>query len=133
MKCLLNVCIVAIGLMTVGTAAIAQEGSSTSTATPPPQNDLLMTQPASVNRSPHRTTPAIAPSNRSLYRMETLDAVAASFQVKPKKAPENSLIPNNLIPKGLADEPPKPRSVNPIDFFQVPAPNSSVKLRINSN
>jgi hypothetical protein len=64
----------------------------------------------------------------SPYDPNALEAVAGSVQVKPQrpKNPLPSVIPDNLVPQ----QPPKPTTINPIDYFQPPSLDSGVRLSV---
>lgn len=126
MKYLPTALILLTSLLATAISAIAQEVSPSSPVQYQPivtPNTLLLTEPASVRRAG-----ALAQPQTSPYDPNALNAVAGSVQVKPQK-PQNplpSIIPDELVPQ----QPPKPTTVNPIDYFQPPAPDSGLKLTV---
>lgn len=90
--------------------------------TPQPQSDLLLTQPASVNRT--------APTGDRI-NPTTLNTVANSIQANPSRSQEGG-IPDNLIPKDLIHVPSKLFSdSHPLEQFQNVEPNRSVGINLN--
>lgn len=126
MKYLPTALILLTGVLATAVPAIAQEVSPSSTMQYQPMvtpNTLLLTEPASVRRAGTLAQPQTSP-----YDPSALNAVAGSVQVKPAK-PKNplpSIIPDELVPQ----QAPKPTTVNPIDYFQPPAPDSGLKLSV---
>lgn len=86
--------------------------------------NLLQTQPASVNRAPDSASP---------YKPASLRGVADSLQANPAQPRQASIIPDSAIPqsvRGLLPGQPKPRAVDPIDFFKVPSLEGGVRVPI---
>lgn len=114
------------GICSTAVPAIAQQ-TSPSTAGPDQPvvtpSTLLLTEPASVRRAGVLAQPQMSP-----YDPNALEAVAGSVQVKPQrpKNPLPSVIPDNLVPQ----QPPKPTTINPIDYFQPPSLDSGVRLSV---
>lgn len=111
--------------LSLGYAGYAQEANQLSGPSP---NSLLNTQPATVNQAPR---PLSSP-----YSADALNQVAESIQAKPTRPAKNPLIPDNLLPAELVDklsQQQKPPALNPLDYFQVPPMNSSVKVTVDQN
>ena len=90
--------------------------------TPHNQSELLLTQPASVNR--------VVPTGDRLPP-DTLDTVANSIQANPSR-PQEGGIPDNIIPKDLFHVPSKLFSdSHPLEQFQTVESNRSVGINLN--
>lgn len=117
----------AVGLGLAGaTLAVApgwaQSGEGAIAQTPQRQSELLLTQPASVNRT--------APTGDRLPS-DTLNTVADSIQANPSR-PQEGGIPDNLVPKDLIHVPSKLFSdSHPLEQFQNMEPNRSVGINLN--
>lgn len=117
--------VLGLGLTGVALAATpgwAQPMDETIARTPQNQSDLLLTQPASVNRA-ETTGDRINPA--------TLNTVANSIQANPSRN-QDSVIPDNIIPKDLIHVPSKLFSdSHPLEQFQNVEPNRSVGINLN--
>ncbi len=110
------------GVALVATPGWAQSMDGSIARTPQNQSDLLLTQPASVNR----TTPSGDRINPA-----TLSTVADSIQANPSRN-QGSAIPDNIIPKDLIHVPSKLFSdSHPMEQFQNVEPNRSVGINLN--
>lgn len=126
MKYLPTALLLLTGVFSTSVPVIAQEVSPSPTIQYQPMvtpNTLLLTEPASVRRSGTLAQPQASP-----FDPNALNSVAGSMQVRPPR-PQNplpSVIPDRFIP----EQAPQPAAVNPIEYFQPPAPDSGLRLTV---
>ena len=117
MKYLSVALLATVGTIATSTAAMADEYRGAA---------LLQTQPISVNQVGFGRT-RITP-----YRAVELNNATATLQANPKKPAEDSIFPPNLVPASMV-RPTSAPSVNPLEFFQIPALDGGVKVRVGGD
>ncbi|MBD2022507.1 hypothetical protein H6F43_20205 [Leptolyngbya sp. FACHB-36] len=110
--------LVVFGMIAPSMAATAQ----VERAQLPPGAVLLQTQPASVAEPVSRSRPLLTP-----FSSTDLDGIAASLQAKPT-VPQRSILPPGLMNNAPRSQ---PQPINPLEFFQVPALDSGIKVRVD--
>jgi hypothetical protein len=112
------------------TAGFAQAGSEPLRRVEVPavetRSEFLIIEPISVDASSQATN---APASAGIYDATRLKSVSESFKTKPD--PDGK--PLDAIPTDLIHTPSSPSTDNSaIDFFQVPRPDPSVGININT-
>lgn len=116
----LSVGLVISSVLGIGFAAVAGEPTS--------QGAILLTESTTSvsleSKAPDPQSPLFSP--------EQLSSVSESVQARPKRKPENSIFPTNLMPDNAANTSLK-QTVNPIDFLQVPPLDAGIKVNLSQN
>ena len=114
--------------MAIGSLEMAVHARvSVAEPTPPvsTQSAPLVTQPASIDRLPNRSSSRTTP-----YTADQLNSILGNLQANPKPAtpaPKGSI--ESLIQR-FSPPDRKPTAIDPIDFFKPPALDGGVKIPI---